>query len=190
MPDYLTEWAHQKIDERLNSLVIPMQEHLDKIQTEYHKFWDDHFINDFKIFCQSHTFEECTQKYEELQLYQEKLLQFLPYEYFEIGILEQIDLIRSLQRRVTTCIENLLNSLVVANFEANEKIHNEFRSIGAKAAKIPESTEELVELGAFMQNAKLERINELNLMIQDSMMQSIELLGKRFEILLESVYPL
>ncbi|XP_044742046.1 dynein axonemal heavy chain 7-like [Chrysoperla carnea] len=177
IPMYLSEWAHQEIDISIENLVKPLQDHIVNLDATYSQFWNDEYINDLKNYYKNHTFEQCSEKFLELQTFKTKVTQLFPYEYFQIGILEQTSFIETIQRKLSICIENVLNSLVLNNFETNQNICKEFKTIAQKASKISDNTEDLMNMNKFMLHVKNERIHELRKNVENSMLQATELLS-------------
>ncbi|MGH0152041.1 UNVERIFIED_CONTAM: hypothetical protein FKN15_073256 [Acipenser sinensis] len=138
---------------------------------------------------QEHTFDEYTEFVEEFRLLSRQIMSLPSIAHYDMVHLDCEDLKQGLAKKAKSFTNILLETLVKQHREHNEQICKDFEIIKEKALKIPETTEEMMEILAYVEQTKTKGIQELNTRIavieHYKRKGESELLGKREKVMLE-----
>lgn len=168
--DVFREEAIQRTKNTLSVAYDPIINYLSQSQNEFIKLYSP--VTETKLInflAEPHTFEERLIKIEELQIFVEKIRKLLEKEYFDVGIVHQIEAINALRKIAENLINKVVDKLVEVHWNDNKEICKEFEIIRNKALAIPKSTEQLTENGEYMVYVRDTYIDILGERIQKSL---------------------
>ncbi|XP_078517697.1 dynein axonemal heavy chain 12 [Lissotriton helveticus] len=116
---------------------------------------------------EEHTFDECTERIEEFNNVAKEIVNLDSRAHFKMVRLDCDDLKQGLANKAKGFANTLIENLVSKLRAENEKICNEFEQIKERALKVPETTEDMIEMMAFVEHAKFKGIEELNKQIAE-----------------------
>ncbi|RXM98274.1 Dynein heavy chain 12, axonemal [Acipenser ruthenus] len=126
---------------------------------------------------------------EEFRLLSRQIMSLPSIAHYNMVHLDCEDLKQGLAKKAKSFTNILLEMLVKQHREHNEQICKDFEIIKEKALKIPETTEEMMEILAYVEQTKTKGIQELNTRIavieHYKRKGESELLGKREKVMLE-----
>uniref|UniRef100_H3B7G7 Dynein axonemal heavy chain 12 n=1 Tax=Latimeria chalumnae TaxID=7897 RepID=H3B7G7_LATCH len=110
---------------------------------------------------EEHTFDEYTVFVEELRNLAKEIMSLPAVAHFDMFRLDCEDLKQGLTEKVKSFVNLLLTRVVEKHRRENESICEEFEIIKERALKVPETTEEMMEMIAYVEHAKTKGVQEL-----------------------------
>ena len=131
-----------------------------------------------KFMSEEHEFEEYTKLIESYRDLSYKIMVLPPTEYYDLIRLDCEDLKRGLVAAARDLANQLLEKIVNDHRQENESICAEFSTIKDRALKVPETSEELVDMVNFVETARSMGMLKLN--------ERIKLVTERLQYLLDA----
>ncbi|XP_048874195.1 dynein axonemal heavy chain 12 isoform X2 [Brienomyrus brachyistius] len=116
----------------------------------------------------NHTFEEYLELAEEFRLLSREIVSLPVVAHFAMVHLDCEELKQGLARKARGFAQALLEKLVTIHRQESQQICKEFETIKEKALKVPETTEDMIELIAYIEHTKTKGIGELNSKIRET----------------------
>ncbi|XP_023571555.1 dynein heavy chain 12, axonemal isoform X4 [Octodon degus] len=172
LPEHVLQWA-------LTTLKAAVQQNLDGARKHYETYVEkynwlldgtaDKMIEAFQA--EDHTFDEYTEFIERFFSLASEIMLLPQWVHYPMVRLDCEDLKTGLTNKAKAFANMLLNDIASKYRKENECICSEFEAIREHALKIPETTEEMMDLIAYIEKARTVRIQELALRIQESKRQ-------------------
>ncbi|KAF5300238.1 hypothetical protein FQR65_LT09192 [Abscondita terminalis] len=122
------------------------------------------------------SFEEGYSKIEIYKAYLDRLMAMVDIEQYLVGELVQSSCRVAIGNALNDLIQRVAAKLVVQHMWLNEEICQDFETIKARALTVPQTTEELMELGEYMTWVTSEHLNELREKVEYSIAIIIQLM--------------
>ncbi|NXG35216.1 DYH7 protein, partial [Dromaius novaehollandiae] len=116
---------------------------------------------------EEHSFDEYTAFIDEFFTLSKEIMSLPQLASFPMIHLDCDDLKQGLADKAKNFAKILMERIVASHREENEKICREFEAIKERALKVPETTEEMMEIIAYIKKAKTKGIQELLLRIKE-----------------------
>lgn len=154
--------CHDQLEVVLKVAYAPLIAYLHDFREEYSFLSSSDTENELQEYLtQDHSFEECLNRIDEIQVYTNKLKCCMQREFFDVAILNQYEAIQSLRQIGDELIDQIINQIVESHRKMSEDICQTFEEIKFRALEIPKSTEMLLESGEYMTHVKTNLIKEL-----------------------------
>ncbi|XP_015203470.2 dynein axonemal heavy chain 12 isoform X1 [Lepisosteus oculatus] len=111
---------------------------------------------------EEHTFDEYTEMVDEFRALSRDIMSLPSVAHFDMVQLDCEDLKQGLANKAKAFAQTLLERLVTKHSEDNQMICREFETIKETALRIPETTEEMIEMIAYVEHTKTKGIQELS----------------------------
>ncbi|XP_075690041.1 dynein axonemal heavy chain 12 [Rhinoderma darwinii] len=168
LPDYIIQSAVLKLKEAVSH---NLQEPLKHFETYVESFsWLVDGLANEKVetfLSEEHSFDEYTRFIEEFHTLARDIMGLPTHAHFTMVQLDCDDLKQGLADKAKSFANILLDRLVTNHRLENEKICMEFEKIKEEALKVPETTEDVIEEIAFVEQAKSKSIVELKTRITE-----------------------
>jgi dynein heavy chain, axonemal len=168
--DVLTLEATNKLQ---NSLIIaysPIAEYLQNFQSEFEGLYESKVAEEMESFlAEPKTYQEYLGRIEDVKVFDEKLKRLVQKEYFDMGIVIQMDAIASLRQISAQVIQKVAVEISEIHRTESEQICQEFVQMKRKALTIPRSTEQLIQNGEYMLRVKQVIMDELRERIEETL---------------------
>ncbi|XP_074055007.1 dynein axonemal heavy chain 12 isoform X8 [Macrotis lagotis] len=168
LPDHVVEWALNSLREEVNLNLEGPKKHFNEYVEKYSWLIDGTATEQIKKFlAEDHTFDEYTERIEEFSYLAKEIMMLPQLAHFPMVRLDCDDLKEGLVNKVKGYSNLLLNDLASKHRSENESICTEFETIKEYALKIPDTTEEMMELISYVENARTKGVQELVARIQE-----------------------
>ncbi|XP_029579694.1 dynein heavy chain 12, axonemal isoform X2 [Salmo trutta] len=117
---------------------------------------------------EEHSFDEYTEKVEEFCVLSKEIVSLPAIAHFAMVRLDCEELKQGLAKTAKTFAQILLEKLITNHREHSLQICQEFENIKEKALKVPETTEDMTDMIAYIGHAKTKGIEELNAKIMET----------------------
>ncbi|XP_039627270.1 dynein heavy chain 12, axonemal [Polypterus senegalus] len=165
----ILNWALSTLSNSVKKNVKGPSEHLKSYVNRYDWLVNGTALNRVEKFVsENHTFDECTKFIEEFHMLAKEISSLPTLAIFEIIHLNCDDLKQGLAQKANSFANTLLQMLVMRFRTENENICNCYETIKEKILKQPDSTEEMMEIIAYVDRVKRVDIRELNGRITES----------------------
>uniref|UniRef100_A0A671G5X3 Dynein axonemal heavy chain 12 n=1 Tax=Rhinolophus ferrumequinum TaxID=59479 RepID=A0A671G5X3_RHIFE len=168
LPEHVLQWALNTLKVAIHCNLEGARKHYEAYVEKYNWLFDgtaDEFIETFQA--EDHTFDEYTEIGKFLSLASEIML--LPqWVHYPMVHLDCEDLKTGLTNKARAFANILLNDIASKHRKENERICSEFEAIKEHALKVPETTEEMMDLVSYVEKARTVRIQDLVLRIKES----------------------
>uniref|UniRef100_A0A8D3AAF5 Dynein axonemal heavy chain 12 n=1 Tax=Scophthalmus maximus TaxID=52904 RepID=A0A8D3AAF5_SCOMX len=125
---------------------------------------------------EEHSFDEYTKQVEDFHALSKEIISLPAKVHFTMVHLDCEELKQGLALKAKTYADLFLKKVINRHHEQNLQICSEFETIGEKALKVPENTEDMTQMLDFIQFTKTEGIAELNEKIKEAYHRLIYLL--------------
>nr|XP_008166211.1 dynein axonemal heavy chain 12 isoform X1 [Chrysemys picta bellii] len=168
LADHVLAWASSTLKRAIQANLEGPKEHFERYVERYGWLVDgtaDTRIESFEA--EEHSFDEYTAFIDEFLSLAKEIMSLPLLAHFPMVRLDCDDLKQGLTDKAKS-FANILMEIIVANHRAeNEKICKEFETIKERALKVPETTEEMMEMIAYVEKAKTTGIQELLIKIKE-----------------------
>nr|XP_046220993.1 dynein axonemal heavy chain 12 [Oncorhynchus gorbuscha] len=117
---------------------------------------------------EEHSFDDYTEKVEEFCVLSKEIVSLPAIAHFAMVRLDCEELKQGLAKTAKTFAQILLDKLITNHREHSLQICQEFENIKEKALKVPETTEDMTDMIAYIGHAKTKGIEELNSKIMET----------------------
>eukprot|EP00063_Salmo_salar_P015399 XP_013990234.1 PREDICTED: dynein heavy chain 12, axonemal isoform X3 [Salmo salar] len=121
-----------------------------------------------RFVAEEHSFDEYTEKVEEFCVLSKEIVSLPAIAHFAMVRLDCEELKQGLAKTAKTFAQILLEKLITNHREHSLQICQEFENIKEKALKVPETTEDMTDMIAYIGHAKTKGIEELNAKIMET----------------------
>ncbi|XP_062316503.1 dynein axonemal heavy chain 12 [Osmerus eperlanus] len=117
---------------------------------------------------ENHSFDEYTKQVEQFRVLSKQIVSLPAIAHFAMVRLDCEELKQGLAKKAKTFAEILVEQLITSHREHSLQICQEFETIKEKALKVPETTEDMTEMIAYISHIKTKGIEELNAKIMET----------------------
>lgn len=159
----------EEIKHNINLQFGPISDYLDNINKINSSVYKDLHSNEFLESIVDMVFEEGCKKIYYYRNYLNKVLFIPDYEFFRISRVSFVNYKRTLYEALTSNINLIFEKLAYQHYWEINDICETFEHIKMRAVLLPETTEELVETGKYMNNIKNVYLEILNERVEQSL---------------------
>ncbi|XP_029912440.1 dynein heavy chain 12, axonemal [Myripristis murdjan] len=169
LPDHVLAWAQDTVRTAVHRNLEEPDKHFQNYVDNYE--W---LINGTaqaqveKFMEEDHSFQEYTEQVEEFRALSKEIISLPAKVYFTMVQLNCEELQEGLASKANNFAEILLKRLVASYLEHNLQICHEFETIKEKALTVPDNTEDMIQMVAYIRNAKTNAIAKLNEKIKET----------------------
>nr|XP_020824639.1 dynein heavy chain 12, axonemal isoform X5 [Phascolarctos cinereus] len=168
LPDHMLDQAFRTLREAVNLNLQGPKEHFNEYVEKYSWLINGTAVDQIQTFqAEDHTFDEYTERIEYFLNLAKEIMMLPNLAHFPMILLDCDDLKEGLVNKVKGYANLLLNDIATKHRNENESICIEFENIKEHALKVPETTEEMMELISYVENARTKGVQELALRIQE-----------------------
>ncbi|XP_031217595.1 dynein heavy chain 12, axonemal [Mastomys coucha] len=172
LPEHVVEWALSTLRTAVQHNLEGAKAHYKTYVTNYNWLLDGTATKMIKRFqAENHTFDEYTEFIEKFFNLASEIMLLPQWAHYPMVRLDCEDLKIGLTNKARAFANILLNDIASKHRKENESICSEFEVIKEHALRVPETTEEMMELIAFVERARTIGIQDLALRIQESKRQ-------------------
>ncbi|EFN82623.1 Dynein heavy chain 7, axonemal [Harpegnathos saltator] len=183
LPDWFVEESHRNLQDILDALFQPMNEHVALVSEEFGDVCASSTRNRIRsLTSRQPNFDVYLTYIHKYKEYLSKTNFMLSNLYYNIGRLEQISAKESLRQICCDVINMLTIELVRYHQDFNRSICSDFEDLKSTALNIPKDAESLIQLSEYMSHASKVSMKEQELQIR----QSIYMLCKLSDIVVLS----
>nr|XP_033781609.1 dynein heavy chain 12, axonemal isoform X2 [Geotrypetes seraphini] len=166
LPDHVIEWAFKTLRKAVKDNLEGPKSHFEEYVESFSWLVDGTADAQVQSFLEEeHSFEEYIEHIEHFHTLAKEIMSLPPRAYFNMIRLDCDDLKEGLSDKAKSYANRLLERIVSDHRNENEKICREFEHIKERALKIPEHTEDMIEMIEFIDHAKVQSIQALNAQI-------------------------
>ncbi|XP_055985527.1 dynein axonemal heavy chain 12 [Sorex fumeus] len=172
LPEHVIQWAVTQLKEDISRNLEGVRRHYETYVEKYNWLLDGTAVEMIETFqAQNHTFDEYTEFIEKFFNLVSEIMLLPQWVHYPMVRLDCEDLKIGLTNKAKAFANLLLNDIATKHRKENESICNEFEAIREHALKVPESTEEMMELISYIEKARTTGIQDLISRIQESKRQ-------------------
>ncbi|KAJ8257940.1 hypothetical protein GJAV_G00191390 [Gymnothorax javanicus] len=178
LPDDILFWAQSSLTESVRRNLEGPQKHLNGYVESYDWLVNEVAHTRVKTFMEEeHSFDEYMELEEEFRRLSREIMSLPRVVHFPMVRLDCEELNQRLANKALDFAHTLLGQLVIRFRQDNQKLCGEFEAMRDKVLKVPETTEEMLALAAFISHSRTKRMEELG----DRLMETL----RRLDILLD-----
>ncbi|XP_006862182.1 PREDICTED: dynein heavy chain 12, axonemal [Chrysochloris asiatica] len=169
LPEHVIHWAVDKLKVAVRQNLEGPRQHYESYVQKYNWLLDgiaNEMVEAFQA--EDHTFDEYTQFIGTFLNLASEMMLLPQWVHFPMVRLDCDDLKTGLINKAKAFANILLNDIASKHRKENESICSEFEAIREHALKVPDTTEEMMEMITFVENARTCGIQELILRIKES----------------------
>ncbi|XP_017171730.1 dynein axonemal heavy chain 12 isoform X1 [Mus musculus] len=172
IPEHVLQWALCTLRTAIQHNLEGAKAHHKTYVTKYNWLLDGTATKMIQRFqAENHTFDEYTEFIEKFFNLASEIMLLPQWAHYPMVRLDCEDLKIGLTNKARAFANILLNDIASKHRKENESICSEFEAIRDHALRVPETTEEMMELIAFVERARTVGILDLALRIQESKRQ-------------------
>ncbi|XP_021037000.1 dynein heavy chain 12, axonemal [Mus caroli] len=172
IPEHVLQWALCTLRTAIQHNLEGAKAHHKTYVTKYNWLLDGTATEMIQRFqAENHTFDEYTEFIEKFFNLASEIMLLPQWAHYPMVRLDCEDLKIGLTNKARAFANILLNDIASKHRKENESICSEFEAIRDHALRVPETTEEMMELIAFVERARTVGILDLALRIQESKRQ-------------------
>ncbi|XP_029397555.1 dynein heavy chain 12, axonemal [Mus pahari] len=172
IPEHVLQWALCTLRIAIQKNLEGAKAHYKTYVTKYNWLLDGTATKMIQKFqAENHTFDEYTEFIEKFFNLASEIMLLPQWAHYPMVRLDCEDLKIGLTNKARAFANILLNDIASKHRKENESICSEFEAIREHALRVPETTEEMMELIAFVERARTIGILDLALRIQESKRQ-------------------
>ncbi|XP_021099628.1 dynein heavy chain 12, axonemal [Heterocephalus glaber] len=169
LPEHVLQWALNTLKVAVHQNLEGARKHYETYVEKYNWLLDGTAVEMIEAFqAEDHTFDEYTEFIEKFFSLASEIMLLPQWVHYPMVRLDCEDLKTGLTNKAKAFANMLLNDIASKHRKENECICSEFEAIKERALKVPETTEEMMDLIAYVEKARTVRIQELALRIQES----------------------
>ncbi|XP_040850987.1 dynein heavy chain 12, axonemal [Ochotona curzoniae] len=172
LPEHVLHWALGTLKLAVNRNLEGVRKHYETYIEKYNWLLDGTAIKKIKAFqAKDHTFDEYTAFIDKFFSLASEIMLLPQWVHFPMVRLDCEDLKTGLKNKARDFANLLLNDIASKHRRENECICSEFEAIKERALKVPETSEEMMDLISYIEKARTAGIEDLALRIQESKRQ-------------------
>ncbi|XP_069874839.1 dynein axonemal heavy chain 12 isoform X1 [Dipodomys merriami] len=172
LPEHILNWALETVKEAVCENLEGAKRHYQAYVEKYNWLLDGTAVKMIENFqAEDHTFDDYTEFIEKFFNLASEITLLPQWIHFPMVLLDCEDLKIGLTNKAKAFANLLLNDIVSKHRKENECICSDFEAIKEHALKVPETTEEMMEVIAYVEKARTVGIKELAVRIQESKRQ-------------------
>uniref|UniRef100_G1P4G7 Dynein axonemal heavy chain 12 n=1 Tax=Myotis lucifugus TaxID=59463 RepID=G1P4G7_MYOLU len=169
LPEHMLQWALDVLKVEIHRNLEGARQHYETYVEKYNWLLDGTAVQLIETFqAEDHTFDEYTEFIEKFFNLASEIMLLPQWVHFPMVRLDCEDLKTGLTKKARAFANKLLNDIATKHRNENECICSEFEAIKEHALKIPETTEEMMDLIAYVEKARTIRMQDLISRIQES----------------------
>uniref|UniRef100_A0A8C3YTD1 Dynein axonemal heavy chain 12 n=1 Tax=Catagonus wagneri TaxID=51154 RepID=A0A8C3YTD1_9CETA len=169
LPEHVLQWALNTLKVAVHRNLEGARKHYETYVEKYNWLLDGTAVEQIESFqAEDHTFDEYTEFIGKFFSLASEIMLLPQWVHFPMVRLDCEDLKTGLTNKAKAFANILLNYIASKHRKENECICSEFEAIKEHALKVPETTEEMMDLISYVEKARTVRIHELVLRIQES----------------------
>ncbi|XP_054201624.1 dynein axonemal heavy chain 12 isoform X8 [Homo sapiens] len=172
LPEHVLHWAVDTLKAAVHRNLEGARKHYETYVEKYNWLLDGTAVENIETFqTEDHTFDEYTEFIEKFLSLASEIMLLPQWIHYTMVRLDCEDLKTGLTNKAKAFANILLNDIASKYRKENECICSEFEAIKEHALKVPETTEEMMDLISYVEKARTVGIEELILRIQESKRQ-------------------
>uniref|UniRef100_A0A2K6CWH6 Dynein axonemal heavy chain 12 n=1 Tax=Macaca nemestrina TaxID=9545 RepID=A0A2K6CWH6_MACNE len=172
LPEHVLHWAVDTLKAAIHRNLEGARKHYETYVEKYNWLLDGTAVENIETFqTEDHTFDEYTEFIEKFFSLASEIMLLPQWIHYPMVRLDCEDLKTGLTNKAKAFANILLNDIASKYRKENERICSEFEAIKEHALKVPETTEEMMDLISYVEKARTAGIEELILRIQESKRQ-------------------
>uniref|UniRef100_A0A8B9YNI0 Dynein axonemal heavy chain 12 n=1 Tax=Bos mutus grunniens TaxID=30521 RepID=A0A8B9YNI0_BOSMU len=169
LPEHVLQWALDKLKVAVHRNLEGARKHYETYVEKYSWLIDGTAVKLIETFqAEDHTFDEYTKFIGKFFNLASEIMLLPQWVHFPMVRLDCEDLKTGLTNKARTFANMLLNDIASKHRKENENICSEFEAVKEHALKVPETTEEMMELISYVEKARTVGIQELVSRIKES----------------------
>ncbi|XP_054407983.1 dynein axonemal heavy chain 12 isoform X8 [Pongo abelii] len=169
LPEHVLHWAVDTLKAAVHRNLEGARKHYETYVEKYNWLFDGTAVENIETFqTEDHTFDEYTEFIEKFFSLASEIMLLPQWIHYPMVRLDCEDLKTGLTNKAKAFANILLNDIASKYRKENECICSEFEAIKEHALKVPETTEEMMDLISYVEKARTVGIEELILRIQES----------------------
>nr|BAB63022.1 hypothetical protein [Macaca fascicularis] len=172
LPEHVLHWAVDTLKAAIHRNLEGARKHYETYVEKYNWLLDGTAVENIETFqTEDHTFDEYTEFIEKFFSLASEIMLLPQWIHYPMVRLDCEDLKTGLTNKAKAFANILLNDIASKYRKENERICSEFEAIKEHALKVPETTEEMMDLISYVEKVRTAGIEELILRIQESKRQ-------------------
>ncbi|XP_035314658.1 dynein heavy chain 12, axonemal isoform X2 [Cricetulus griseus] len=172
LPEHVLQWALITLKMAVYQNLEGARAHYDSYVEKYNWLLDGTAAKMVETFqTEDHTFDEYTQFIEKFFSLASEIMLLPQWVHYPMVRLDCEDLKTGLTNKARAFANILLSDIASKHKKENEAICSEFEAIKDHALRVPETTEEMMELISYVEKARTSGIHDLGVRIQESKRQ-------------------
>lgn len=172
LPEHVLQWALNTLKMAVHQNLEGAKAHYDSYVEKYNWLLDGTATTMIETFqAEDHTFDEYTEFIEKFFSLASEIMLLPQWVHYPMVRLDCEDLKTGLTNKARAFANVLLSDIASKHRKENESICSEFEAIKDHALRVPDTTEEMMELIAFVEKARTKGIRDLASRIQESKRQ-------------------
>ncbi|XP_046502836.1 dynein axonemal heavy chain 12 isoform X9 [Equus quagga] len=168
LPEHVLQWALDKLKVAIHQNLEGARKHYETYVKKYNWLLDGTAVDLIETFqAEDHTFDEYTEFIEKFFSLASEIMLLPQWVHYPMVRLDCEDLKTGLTNKAKAFASILLNDIASKHRKENESICSEFEAIKEHALKVPETTEEMMDLISYVEKARTVGIRDLILRIQE-----------------------
>ncbi|CAK9798694.1 Dynein axonemal heavy chain 7 [Anthophora quadrimaculata] len=178
LPEWYLEEAHRRLADVLRNTFEPFNDYVEKLYEKFNVVFDPETHTNITAYISTgHSFQECVSKVEDFNQFIREINGMPDHEYISLGVIHQVEAKAGLLYATEEVRKLIIEELVESHRNYNLEICNTFESIRERAANVPTTTKELLELGEYMLMAASTLMRSLQEKITLSLRMMASLIG-------------
>ncbi|XP_069499778.1 dynein axonemal heavy chain 12 [Ambystoma mexicanum] len=168
----VVHWASELLENAIDKNMQGAKKHLQSYVEKFSWLVDGTAEEQVQTFlAEEHTFDECTERIEEFHNLAKEIMNLPLRAHFKMLRLDCDDLKQGLANKAKNFANTMIERLVDSLRAENEEICKAFEDFKERALRIPETTEDMIEMIAFVEHAKFKGVVQLNKRIAECVRQ-------------------
>nr|XP_060483981.1 dynein axonemal heavy chain 12 [Panthera onca] len=169
LPEHVSQWAVTTLKAAVHHNLEGARKHYETYVEKYNWLLDGSAVELIETFqAEDHTFDEYTEFIGRFLSLASEIMLLPQWVHFPMVRLDCEDLKTGLTNKAKAFANILLNDIASKHRKENESICSDFEAIKEHALKVPETTEEMMDLISYVEKARTIGIQELILRIKES----------------------
>uniref|UniRef100_A0A4X1VM32 Dynein heavy chain 12, axonemal n=1 Tax=Sus scrofa TaxID=9823 RepID=A0A4X1VM32_PIG len=169
LPEHVLQWALNTLKVAVHRNLEGARKHYETYVEKYNWLLDGTAVEQIESFqVEDHTFDEYTEFIGKFLNLASEIMLLPQWVHFPMVRLDCEDLKTGLTKKAKAFANTLLNYIASKHRKENECICSEFETIKEHALKVPETTEEMMDLISYVEKARTVGIHELASRIKES----------------------
>lgn len=169
------QYAKTKVEENLGEKFKPVIAYIDHLESEFFQVYGEYSPSNNRLGVDM-SFDTGCDEIVFFRKYVDKMTEKVSNEYYPIGKLQQDECVESLKKSVNEIMDVIFEKLCSIHMYKNDSICEQFELLAARALQVPQTTEELMEMGDYMLWANTELLPTLKEDVADSLKMMTQLI--------------